>query len=406
MILGNSMGRWTILSVALSLVCVTAVGGESCGCPIKYEPVCASNGQTYESSCELNCVRRANPSIYQTSPGPCRAPPTRGTPNDNRYSPDSSRGYPSMQNNNQYTASQPCNCVLVFEPICGSDGKTYVNSCGFNCALRENANLRIAYDGTCRTQTTSSQPDQNQQDSNNCVCPSMYDPVCGSDEKTYPNSCSIDCEIRKNPSTRLRVAHRGECVPSRINVNTEQCQPCPLLLDPVCGSDNQTYANSCEFDCESTKHPYKRLSIAHRGQCASTSTPNNNEQCRCPQNYSPVCGSDQQTYSNRCEFDCETRKSPQRNLAILHAGECDPRRPNNNDAEPCAPCPQNYSPICGTDDRTYFNRCEFECETKKNPYQNVGIRNNGECMPNRAPTYPIKGTLAPYVNTRPPRSSH
>lgn len=42
------------------------------------------------------------------------------------------------------------------------------------------------------------------------VCPTIHDPVCGTDDKTYSNECfmkSKTCEEKNNVS----VAHEGEC---------------------------------------------------------------------------------------------------------------------------------------------------------------------------------------------------
>ena len=43
-----------------------------------------------------------------------------------------------------------------------------------------------------------------------CVCPKNYDPVCGTDGKTYSNKCVMECESCKQ-GTYVTVASYGEC---------------------------------------------------------------------------------------------------------------------------------------------------------------------------------------------------
>lgn len=45
--------------------------------------------------------------------------------------------------------------------------------------------------------------------SKNCVCSRIYDPVCGSDEKSYYNVCQLQCETESN----VTVVHQGNCIP-------------------------------------------------------------------------------------------------------------------------------------------------------------------------------------------------
>lgn len=46
-----------------------------------------------------------------------------------------------------------------------------------------------------------------------CICPRIMDPVCGSDLQSYNNKCLLDCEAKsvKGRSIQLRVLKKGRC---------------------------------------------------------------------------------------------------------------------------------------------------------------------------------------------------
>ncbi|KAK8721679.1 hypothetical protein OTU49_012698, partial [Cherax quadricarinatus] len=47
-----------------------------------------------------------------------------------------------------------------------------------------------------------------------------------------------------------------------------QClQACALVIDPVCGTDGNTYSNSCFLDIEACENPHLNLRIDHNGPC-------------------------------------------------------------------------------------------------------------------------------------------
>jgi len=95
----------------------------------------------------------------------------------------------------------------------------------------------------------------------------------------------------------------------------------------------------------------------------------------CPSDYTPVCGNDGRTYSNRCELNrarCN-RRNPNQQLSISYIGECNSGCPEF--------CPSDYTPVCGNDGRTYSNRCELSkarCN-RSNQNQQLSVSYNGEC---------------------------
>lgn len=55
-----------------------------------------------------------------------------------------------------------------------------------------------------------------------CPCPKCYDPVCGSDNHTYANQCLFDCaKEHRNPN--LEVQFYGDCNGNAFSIRIDDC---------------------------------------------------------------------------------------------------------------------------------------------------------------------------------------
>ncbi|XP_027047303.1 agrin-like [Pocillopora damicornis] len=119
-----------------------------------------------------------------------------------------------------------------------------------------------------------------------CVCNERcdlkLDLVCGSNGKTYINECLLRADACKQRKSFV-VLQKGACTPcallkcdfyaeckAQLDGSLECVCPrqCPLSFDPVCGSNRQTYLNKCTLQVESCR-TQTRITVARRGQCGT-----------------------------------------------------------------------------------------------------------------------------------------
>ncbi|XP_064595716.1 ovoinhibitor-like [Liolophura sinensis] len=258
-------------------------------------------------------------------------------------------------------AVKPCDfvCPLSLLPVCGSDGETYDSKCDLrmaNCRRKGLTEVTVVNEGPCGKNCTQKMPFRTIRPSRVSSCvPCPLNPVCGTDGQTYDSECDLKRSacLRKS-LVKPTKAYDGPCQ------SAKPCEfVCPLSLSPVCGTDGQTYDSECDLKKSAClRRSLVKPTKAYDGPCQSE------KPCEfvCPLSLSPVCGSDGQTYDSECDL----RKSSclRKSLEKVNSGSRRSMRPKKavplGKKKPCKfACPLSLIPVCGTDGRTYPSECDL-----------------------------------------------
>ncbi|XP_030743825.1 agrin [Echinops telfairi] len=363
-------------------VCLSRRGRAHCSCDRAtcdgaYKPVCAQDGRTFDSECQLHHAecqqQRAIPVRHR---GPCGQPPS---PCQGVQCPF---GATCAVKNGEAACECPQACPGTYDPVCGSDGVTYGSACELvatACALGRETH--VARKGPCDRCGQCRFGALCEAETGRCVCPSecvaSAQPVCGSDGRTYTSECELHVAACTHQIS-LHVASTGHCHTCGDAVcafgavcSAGQCV-CPRCErpppGPVCGSDGVTYPSTCELrqaSCQQQKHIEEtRPGPCELAECGSGGSGSGEDgECEpdlCRQRggiwdedsedgpcvcdfscqsvlRSPVCGSDGVTYGTECELK-KARCESQRELYVATQGAC--RGPT------AAPLPPLAAPHC------------------------------------------------------------
>jgi len=186
-----------------------------------------------------------------------------------------------------------CTCEGILEPVCGDNGRTYINECEAACVGVEpiasgECPVPVCGGGTgltcddgsfCELALGCSEDEVGTCEAQPELCTVDFDPVCGCDGETYPNECerkragvSLDylgrcddgssdvCSGNEDCSEGYFCATRGGDACEEMGVCRPQPEQCTREFIPVCGCDGWTYNNVC------VAHAHG-VSVDHRGPC-------------------------------------------------------------------------------------------------------------------------------------------
>ncbi|XP_054274244.1 serine protease inhibitor dipetalogastin [Macrosteles quadrilineatus] len=187
------------------------------------DPVCGSDAKTYNSMCHLQAATCMK-GVQLAHLGKCAA----------LLEPEN--------------CPDECDADEV-SPTCGSDGNVYRSYCELKKATCGQRVVAVPLHH-CATTAACNQE-----------CGKERNFVCGSDNKFYRNECEMK---RDNCGKHVFVVPMKRCLQG---FQFKGCNRiCPTIYDPICGTDNKTYSNDCFLEMENCRSR-ALVSKQHHGIC-------------------------------------------------------------------------------------------------------------------------------------------
>jgi hypothetical protein len=127
-------------------------------------------------------------------------------------------------------------CTLIYQPVCGCDGKTYASDCDAN-----SKGVAVGRSGECKAPVVDAGP-------------APEGKMCG-------GFAGLQCEMTQFCNYEVEAGGQGcDGIADGAGVCQATPRACTKEYQPVCGCDRHTYGNACDAHSQG-------VSILHKGAC-------------------------------------------------------------------------------------------------------------------------------------------
>lgn len=303
----DSKGPCSKRSCNHNSLCVESGDLAFCECPDcseQYEPVCGSDGVTYDNECKLKraaCLKETDITVTERSSCSGCANITCEL-----YSVCNSQG-PGLPG----VCVCPTDCieeakdVVIVESdsnkVCGTDGQTYESECKMRiAACKKQQYIVVANKGDCDLCRGVNCKHGARCEQGLCICPTDCPPtketMCATDMNTYSNECEM-LKASCDRNMAISFLHHGPCagLEQRFDPLPVPCYGSLPLVDPASGLEYNCGDVPTRKDCPSNSYCHK---TPHFAKCCpkavgfdETTTDNNgNKTTKASTNSSiPIC---------------------------------------------------------------------------------------------------------------------